>query len=70
MPYATIATGMVTMLGSVHLHHARLREVEDRCVVNGLLEDAEVDVEEEDEGTCRSLNANPCHVGAVGTSGV
>ena len=50
MSNAIIAMGMVITLGNVHQHHEHHREAEDRCVVNGLLEDVEVDGEEEDEG--------------------
>ena len=59
MPYAIIAMGMVTMLGSVHLHHARLREVEDRCVVDGQPEDDEVDEEEDNEEDVQVLRCQP-----------
>ena len=50
MPNAIIAMGMVITLGNVYQHHEHHKEAEDRCVVDGLLEDTEVDGEEEDEG--------------------
>ena len=70
MPNAIIAMGMVITLGNVHQHHEHHREAEDICVVDGLLEDAEVNGEEEDQGDVQVPDANPCHVGAIGTSRV
>ena len=49
MPNAIIATGMDTFSGNVRLHHVLVNKVEDRIVVDGILEDAEVDAEEDEE---------------------
>ena len=49
MPNATIAAGMDTFSGNVHLHHVPVNKVESRIVVDGILEDAEVHTEEDEE---------------------
>ena len=49
MPNAIIAAGMDTFSGNVHLHHVPVNKVEGRIVVDGILEDAEVDAEEDEE---------------------
>ena len=49
MPNAIIAVGMDTFSGNVHLHHVPVNKVESRIVVDGILEDAEVDGEEDEE---------------------
>ena len=59
MANAIIAMGMAITLGNVHQHHEHHREAEDRCVVDSLLEDAEVDVEEEDEGDAQVPRCQP-----------
>ena len=45
MPNAIIAAGMDTFSGNVHLHHVPVNKVENRIVVDGILEDAEEDEE-------------------------
>ena len=45
MPNAIIAVGMDTFSGNVHLHHGPVNKVESRIVVDGILEDEEVDTE-------------------------
>ena len=46
MPNAIIATGMATIIGSIHLHHKPINEVEDEVAVDGTTKD---DVEDEEE---------------------
>ena len=43
---AIIAAGMDTFSGNVHLHHVPVNKVEDRIVVDGILEEEEVVVED------------------------
>ena len=59
IPNAIIAMGMVITLGNVHQHHEHHRDAEDRCVVDGVLEDVEVDGEEEDEGDVQVSRCQP-----------
>ena len=49
MPNDIIAAGIDTFFGNVHLHHVLVNKVENRIVVDGILEDAEVDAEEDEE---------------------
>ena len=49
MPNVIIAAGMDTFSGNVHLHHVPVNKVENRIVVDGILEDAEVGAEEDEE---------------------
>ena len=49
MPNAIIAAGMDTFSGNDCLHHVPVSKVESRIVVDGILEDAKVDVEEDEE---------------------
>ena len=70
IPNAIIAMGMDIMLGSACQHQDQYRKVEDRCVAECPPEGAEVDEAEEDEGDVEIPKGQPCHTGAVGTSGV
>ena len=53
MPDPIIAVGMVTIIGSVHLHCKPTREVEDELMVDGTTEDNVGDEEENAVGDNR-----------------
>ena len=47
MSYVIIAAGMVTIIGSVHLHHRHPKEVEGEVAVDGTTENDVVGEEED-----------------------
>ena len=57
MPNATIAASMDIFSGNVHLHHVPVNKVGGRIVVDGTLEDVELDAEEDKEVVVEDHNS-------------